>query len=447
MIYSSFFSMAPPPALKIMKLLKVSFIAFNILPNAVYASVESPHLYPTSLIAPSTPSHPQIETSSLLSLHRSLISIPSESSHEANIILFLTEYLRSINYTVSLLPLSPPESGRSSILVHPLTLPNYSPTRQNFKTRILLTTHIDTVPPFIPYSFTPHPTDPSLSLIRGRGSVDAYASLVSQLAAVHSLLTHLQPGDLSLLFVPGEETTGIGMRSFSRLTCASRLNLTYETIIFGEPTDNNLATGHKGLHLFDLHAHGRAAHSGYPSLGVSATRLVLEGLQALENLEMPYSERFGNSTINIGRIEGGVAANVVAAEATAECSVRLAGGTIAQLKMLVKKAIGELEIEKGGAMSVETVLEGYSPVVCDTDVDGFETASMNYGTDIPHLSGHRGKKYLYGPGSILVAHGEEEGLTVGELEQGVSGYRKLILHSLWMNSLDEETGTRLDFEL
>lgn len=39
-------------------------------------------------------------------------------------------------------------------------------------------------------------------------------------------------------------------------------------------------------------------------------------------------------------------------------------------------------------------------------------------------------RYLYGPGSILVAHGPDEALTVGELEEAVDGYRRLILHAL-----------------
>lgn len=53
----------------------------------------------------------------------------------------------------------------------------------------------------------------------------------------------------------------------------------------------------------------------------------------------------------------------------------------------------------------------------------------NYGTDIPYLRGDH-KRYLYGPGSILVAHGDNEALTVGDLEAAVEGYKKLILHGL-----------------
>lgn len=60
---------------------------------------------------------------------------------------------------------------------------------------------------------------------------------------------------------------------------------------------------------------------------------------------------------------------------------------------------------------------------------GFETLVANYGTDIPHLQGDF-VRYLYGPGTILVAHGDDEALTVGDLEEAVEGFKKLILHGL-----------------
>jgi len=54
---------------------------------------------------------------------------------------------------------------------------------------------------------------------------------------------------------------------------------------------------------------------------------------------------------------------------------------------------------------------------------------VNYGTDIPYLHGHH-KRYLYGAGSILVAHSDHEHLKITDLETAVQGYKKLIKHSL-----------------
>jgi acetylornithine deacetylase len=54
---------------------------------------------------------------------------------------------------------------------------------------------------------------------------------------------------------------------------------------------------------------------------------------------------------------------------------------------------------------------------------------MNYGTDVPHLKGSH-KRYLYGPGTILVAHSDHEHLTVEDLQAAVEGYKVLIAENL-----------------
>lgn len=54
---------------------------------------------------------------------------------------------------------------------------------------------------------------------------------------------------------------------------------------------------------------------------------------------------------------------------------------------------------------------------------------MNYGTDIPHFQGNH-TRYLYGPGSILVAHTMNETILLGDLETAVEDYKTLILHAV-----------------
>jgi len=53
----------------------------------------------------------------------------------------------------------------------------------------------------------------------------------------------------------------------------------------------------------------------------------------------------------------------------------------------------------------------------------------SYATDVANLEGNH-TKYLYGPGRILVAHGDDEAITVGDLETAVEGYKTLIKHAL-----------------
>lgn len=345
----------------------------------------------------------------------------------------------------------------------------------DFAPKVILTSHIDTVPPFIPYSASAPPSSSSTLqgeefnrsdiLISGRGTVDAKACVVAQIHAVLSLLSshdHNQQandGDdppssspstppqtlpVALLFVVGEETTGDGMKHFSSSplhTHLSNLATPYSTLIFGEPTESHLPSGHKGLLAFKLLAQGKAAHSGYPWLGRSANSMIIPVLAAVDQLGqlppdqagLPRSEKYGNSTVNIGLISGGVAANVIPERSEADVAVRLAAGTPEMARRIIRETVMNINED------VEVVFSGlgYPPQDLDADVDGFGgdekgELTVNYGTDVPNLVvGRKGvKRYLYGPGSILVAHGEREGLRIGELEGAVGGYRRLIVAAL-----------------
>ena len=218
------------------------------------------------------------------------------------------------------------------------------------------------------------------------------------------------------------------------MRAANELGLAPHTIIFGEPTEGKLASGHKGRLAFTVHVKGKAAHSGYPWLGVSANEVLVETIAAIKQLEivLPQSEKFGNTTINVGRMAGGVAANVIAEEASAQFAVRIAAGAPSELKSAVTESVnGVAESYPGAQVEVEFSGNGFSPIDIDHDVKGFESLVVNYGTDIPNFENTvKGqKRYLYGPGSILVAHGKDEGLTVEQLEKGVNGYERLILHA------------------
>lgn len=273
-------------------------------------------------------------------------------------------------------------------------------------------------------------------VISGRGSVDAKGSVATQIIAANSLLAakKIHPDDVSFLYVVGEEVGGEGMRK------ANDLKLKPKTIIFGEPTEGKLASGHKGMLGFKLHAKGKAAHSGYPWLGLSANEVLVTALAALMELgqSLPKDDKFGLTTINLGKIQGGVAHNVVAESAEAGIAVRIAQGTPASMKNetinTVNTAVAKF-LKDGqnpaDIIDIEWTGEGYSPVDIDADVPGFETIIVNYGTDIPNLKKIDGqKRYLYGPGSILVAHSDHEALTEDELTGAVGDYEKLILHAL-----------------
>ncbi|KAK0716650.1 hypothetical protein B0T21DRAFT_296273 [Apiosordaria backusii] len=400
-----------------------------LLCNTLY----SPAVYATPTPHADGPSYRH----DLLTLHKNLVDIPSLSGTEEDAALFLQEYLSAQNYTVELqqIPagLNTGSNARYNVLAWPT--PD-KPTTANFK--LLITSHIDVVPPYIPYKTTPSGPITSDTLISGRGSVDAKASLSAQLLALSSLLSSksISPSDIMLLFVVGEETSGIGMKEFSRRSHSSSIfsssnekQYRFTSAIFGEPTENKLACGHKGITNGIIHSQGKAGHSGYPQLGKSANEVLVRSLHTILNTDLGSSERYGNTTVNIGVLEGGVAANVIPKSASARLAIRVASGSqkeghkdvIAKIEKILKETDGE-------ALSSEW-FGGYGPVKCECEVEGFEAMVASYGTDVPNLEGGH-TSYLYGPGSILVAHGDDEGLKVRDLEKAVEGYKRLILHVL-----------------
>ncbi|KAF3481662.1 putative peptidase [Arthroderma uncinatum] len=390
-----------------------------------------------------------IASSELLSLHRSLVEIKSISDNEQAVGEFLLDYLHSKNFTVEKQYVAfDDDTGKTIRSPRRFNIYAY---RNSASPSIILTSHIDTVPPFIPYSLS-HPSSTPFKrddiLISGRGTVDDKASLACQTIAAMDHLDEHPDTEIGLLFVVSEETGGRGMSRFSE----SRLNSgTYHTIIFGEPTERALVAGHKGMIGFSVRVRGKPAHSGYPWLGRSAVSEILPILMKIDQLGdipvskggLPSSKKYGRTTLNIGFMAGGLASNVVAEEATAKVSVRLAAGDPMEAQDIIVRAIRDTARQnrndttvvvtsgrdgKKGDVEITFGAESYSPVDLDFDVDGFNITTVNYGTDVPHwkIYGDNVKRYLYGPGTIFVAHGKDEALTVGEMEAGLEGYKKLI---------------------
>lgn len=436
-----------------------SYLAAAAIMSGVQAS---PHPAPQQqqlLGVPSSPSQPSysqaglddiISNSPLLSLHRNLIEIESISGNEHDVGLFVARFLEARNFTVVKQEV-PPVKGQENTK----TRYNIYATPKSYTQppSILLTSHIDTVPPFIPYSVhqpddSTTTFDPENLIIAGRGSVDAKGSVAAQIFATLESLDSQPDAKLGLLFVVGEEIGGDGMKVFSNSTLNSKSAL--NTVIFGEPTEASLVAGHKGMLGFKVLAHGSAAHSGYPWLGKSAVSAILPALSRIDVLGdipaeeggLPASPKYGPTTLNIGVIRAGVATNVVPSEAWADVAVRLAAGTPAEAREIIQRAVEEAvrDVEAEVVLDFVSHGESYPPQDLDVDVDGFNVTTVNYGTDVPNLAVGPGvKRYLYGPGSIFVAHGDNEALTIRQIKEAVVGYKKLIEAALEREKKGEVT--------
>jgi acetylornithine deacetylase len=319
-----------------------------------------------------------------------LMEIESTSGREGAAMDWLERLLAGRGWTVRRIPVT---AGRDDILATSGENP-----------RVTFSTHIDTVPPFIP---------PRLagSTLWGRGACDAKGLAASMICAGETLRAAKTP--VALLFVVGEEVTHDGAEAANRVPTTSRV------LINGEPTESKLAVGTKGAMRFTIRTEGRAAHSAYPHLGRSAISELVALLGELDSLRLPTDAMLGDTTINIGKIAGGVADNVMAPSAQADLMARLVSPP-AELEQALRAWIGNRAALEIG-ITVELARLGTLP--------GFETCVAAYATDIPKLT-NWGTPYLFGPGSIHVAHRDDEHVTLGELRAAPDRYVRIASEAL-----------------
>ena len=307
----------------------------------------------------------------VIELTRKLIDIPSLTGDEQAVGLFLASHLESLGYQVEQQSVT---TDRFNILAT-----TSSPAR------IVFSTHLDTVPPFIASSEDDE-------YIYGRGACDAKGIIASQIFAAETLRRNGKD-DIGFLFMVDEELASTGAQFANKHPMASQC----EFLINGEPTDNLVAVGTKGSMRVILSTQGRAAHSAYPEVGDSAIDKLIEVLVDLRNLSWPHDDFFGETTCNVGVVSGGTRPNVIADEARAELQIRLTKDK-ESTKALICEAVGErAQIDFASA---------HDPVQL-ISLPGFEECLVRFTTDIPYLS-NWGKPLLIGPGSILDAHTENE---------------------------------------
>ena len=138
----------------------------------------------------------------------------------------------------------------------------------------------------------------------------------------------------------------------------------------------------------------------------------------LRGVTLPDDPVLGRTHYTVGLIDGGVAPNVVSPHASAELLFRIVGDGAA-----VRAALNVIE----PLVAIEPVLD--IPAVKMHTLPGFETAVFPYTTDIPLLT-RWGTPLLIGPGSIHVAHTDDEHVAIDELHEAVELYERIALQLL-----------------
>ena len=319
------------------------------------------------------------------------LNIDSTSGDEIEFLEFLEERFRSSGWNTRRQKV---EEDRWNLIVddgHP--------------SKLLYSTHVDTVPPFLP-------VDRRGDTFYGRGACDTKGGLFSMLRAAEELRDQGVRG-IGFLLVVGEEVDHCGAKT------ARKLDLSPQRIILCEPTQNRVVRAQKGMLRFFLRTTGVAGHSAYPDDGASAIDPLLDALERLRTQSWPVDDILGPTTFNIGVIEGGVAANVFAPEASAQLLFR-AVSPVDSLLARVRELIGD---------DVELTDAVYNDPVFFDPPDGVDTCTVPFNTDATYLC-ELGDVWLVGPGDIRVAHSDDEHITVGAIEDGVALYRQLAMRVL-----------------
>ncbi|MGZ5477188.1 MAG: M20/M25/M40 family metallo-hydrolase [Thermoanaerobaculia bacterium] len=325
---------------------------------------------------------------------RQLIDIPSPSGEEREAGDFLFAELERLGY----------RCRRHEVAAHRFNVFAEGGGRP----RVVINTHFDTVPPWFKSSEDDQ-------FIYGRGACDAKGIIAAMIAAGQRLRAG-GLNDFAFLFVVAEETDSIGAKKANE----EFAKLGSEYVIVGEPTESTFVRASKGAFTAVVRFEGMAGHSAYPERADSAINKLVAAVAEINATNWGTHDVLGTATANVGVIRGGQKANIIAAEAEAEMIFRIVSDreeVRARLESILQKHGGSIVRSHGNPPQFMTVPEGAKSTV------------VAFNTDVPHLKA-LGKPLLFGPGSILDAHGEHEKIGKKDLIDSIETYERTVVSLL-----------------
>jgi acetylornithine deacetylase len=295
--------------------------------------------------------------------------------------------------------------------------------------KVLFCTHLDTVPPYLPPVFEE-------DVVKGRGSCDAKGQMFSMYEACKELEAK-GCTDFGLLLLAGEETGSFGAKAFNADPAVKDAWL-----IVGEPTDNCMASAAKGTKSFEVTFAGQACHSGYPENGRSAIMYFNDFVNALRSIVFPVDPVLGETTWNIGKLSSDNPQNILSDSLTCRVYFRTTFDSDEMVCNIMKNIagpqaklrFGKRMVQDGSdivakevapwqkAMTVQA-FGGDTPSRFEV-LEGFESKPVAFGSDAPQLKCFE-HKILCGPGSILVAHRDEEHIFLADIEKAIAQYVRM----------------------
>src|SRR5436305_7099743 len=321
-----------------------------------------------------------------ISFAKRLIDIPSPTENEFDAAVFLHDELAALGYQCRRHEVS---ERRFNIYAAACETP-----------RVVINSHIDTVPPW----FAASEDD---EFLYGRGACDTKGIIAAMIAAGERLRANGM-NDFAYLFVVGEETDSIGAKMANK----EFANLGSEYVLVGQPTEWTFARASKGALTCFVRFDGVAGHSAYPERGESAINKMVAAVAEINITDWGRHDVLGHATVNVGVVRGGDKPNVIPGWAECEMIFRTVTDiehVRAQLALLLSEHGGTITLSRGNAPQFMVVPEGAPSAV------------VAFNSDVPHL-GALGKPLLFGPGSILDAHGPNERIAKRELIAAIDVY-------------------------
>jgi acetylornithine deacetylase len=285
--------------------------------------------------------------------------------------------------------------------------------------RLLLNSHLDTVPPVAGWAAGPWSPRIEGGRLIGLGANDAKASVAALLEA---FLTAPLPPSGSLCFAAtcDEETGGEGMEKLAA-------GIAFDDAIVGEPNGFAVAVAQKGLVKLKLIARGRAGHAARPHLAENAIAAAARDALAIEGLEFTARDPYlGAPTAAVTMVAGGIKSNVVPDRCELTVDARTIGGfdNDAMIAAIRRAVSSEVEVLSSRLKPVRGDAESRIARAALSAVPGSAVTGFPSVSDLAHLAGK--PAIVFGPGLPEQSHRADESIAVETLVAAPGVYRRTI---------------------
>ena len=266
-----------------------------------------------------------------------------------------------------------------------------------------------------------------------RGACDTKGFIAAALAAVEKVDLSTLSRALTLVFTHDEE---IGCLGAKRIAAENELRPAYA--IVGEPTSLVPIRAHKGYCLAEIEIHGREGHSAYPDVGINSIFRAARLLGKIEGISLALKDKTDEefvppyTTLNVGRIEGGKAKNIIPGSTKFTVEWRpIPGQDVEEVYERIAQAAEQLHREDKTFQCEMELMRKDEGVMTPTDsalvkfleeVTGHPSSTVSFGTEAPEMAALGAEPVICGPGDIKVAHRTGEFVPAIELAKAVDVY-------------------------